>query len=67
MEDFYRFFSNLEQDVFQLPNETVETFCTNHDFNADADNNGELDFPISIDEVKKAIKRLKRNKAYGID
>ncbi len=67
LDDFYRFFSNLEQDIFQSSNETVETFCTNHDFNADADYNGELDFPISVDEVTKAIKRLKRNKAYGID
>ena len=41
-------------------------FCENHDFNGSSVND-EFDRPISADEVLKAVKQLKTNKAYGMD
>ena len=49
----------------QFSNETVQTFCTDHDLNADAGYN-EFDFQISVDEVEKSITRFKRNKVYDV-
>ena len=44
----------------------MEDFCFNHDFNT-FDLNDESDCPVSHDEILKAVKMLKANKAPGID
>jgi len=66
LNDFYTYFSNLENYIFTCRNEESEIFCENHDFNGSSVND-EFDRPISADEVLKAVKKIKINKAYGMD
>ena len=54
LNDFFTYFSNLENDIFTCRNEESEIFCENHDFNGSSAND-EFDRPISADEVLKAV------------
>ena len=56
LNDFYTYFSNLENYIFTCRNEESEIFCENHDFNGSSVND-EFDRPISADEVLKALKK----------
>ena len=58
INDFFTYFSNLENDSFTCRNEESEIFCENHDFNGSSVND-EFDRPISADEVLKAVKIIK--------
>ena len=51
---------------YQCTNTQAEDFCFSHDFKT-FDLNDELDFPVSHDEILKTVKKLKANKAPGID
>ena len=66
IEDFFDYFSNLEDDIFTCRNDECEHFCQNQNFN-NSSINDEFDRPISSEEILQAVKRLKTNKAYGID
>ena len=61
----HNYFSNLENDFFQTVNDNVASFCVNNNVKANNENdyNEELDFPITVVEIKQ----LKRNNAHGID
>ena len=50
---------------FQTVNDNVASFCVNNNVKANNENdyNEELDFPITVVEIKQ----LKRNNAHGID
>ena len=56
LNDFFDYFSNLENDIFTCRNEESEIFCENHDYNGSSAND-EFDRPISADEVLKALKK----------
>ena len=57
LNDFFDYFSNLENDIFTCRNEESEIFCENHDYNGSSAND-EFDRPISADEVLKALKKM---------
>ena len=61
------FFSYISNNTEDCNNNEAETFCENHDFNCWNDRSPELDNPITIDEIKIAIKSLKCGKAFGND
>lgn len=68
LEDFKNYFANLGSTDFQNANVDAEIFCQNHNFEeCENQNVEELDMNISLDEVIKAAKSLKRNKAVGSD
>ena len=48
-------------------NNEAEKFCLNNDFNFENSTFPELDVPISVEEVRNAIKHLKQNKSSGSD
>ena len=66
MEDFQHFFSDISNGLFDCVNDEAEHFCSTH-FNLPNSRFPELDQPFTVDEIKLSVKRLKRNKAYGID
>ena len=66
LEQFFDYFSNLEDNILRCNHEEAENFCENHDFN-NIDFCEDLDFSISYDEIVNAAKKLKPNKAYGND
>jgi len=66
LHEFFKYFSNLEKDIFQTSNEQSEDFRQNHDFDH-VNFDEELDFQITFQEIERAVKKLKCNKAYGID
>ena len=66
-DQFKTFFSNISNNTEDCNNNKAETFRENHDFNCLNDKSPELDNPITIDEIKNAIKSLKCGKAFGND
>ena len=66
-EEFKNYFMNMANDLFQVRNEEAENFCASHDFNNLDCSFAELDAPISIDEIKLAISKLKNSKACSGD
>ena len=67
LEDFKLFFENLSNSTFNCNNTEAEQFCSSYNFSDDNNVFPELDQPISVDEVRCAIKQLKRNKSAGVD
>ena len=66
LDEFFNYFSTLENGIFQTINREAEDFCAKYNFDSpDFDN--ELDYPITQEEILKAVRKLKRNKAYGKD
>ncbi len=53
--------------VYMFCNNEADDFCSNNDFNLENSTFPELDVPISVEEVRTAIKHLKRNKSSGSD
>ena len=67
-DEFKNYFANLGNLDFQNANIDAELFCQNHNFEECEDQNvNELDMNITLEEVTKAAKSLKRNKAIGSD
>ena len=66
IEDFYDYFAHLEEEIFTCKNDEAEEFCNTHNFD-DFNVHEELDCPITAEEILKAVKKLKTNKAYGND
>jgi len=56
--DFYAYFSNLENDIFQNTNADSDTFCNTTDFNhINVDNDvDDLDTCIIVDEINLVVK-----------
>jgi len=69
LDDFYAYFSNLENDVFQSTNAESETCCNTNNFNhINVDNDvDDLDMCITVDEINLSVTTLKRSKAHGSD
>jgi len=67
LEEFTKFFENLSSNISDVCNIEAEDFCLNNDFNLENSSFPELDLPISVEEVRNAIKHLKRNKSSGSD
>ncbi|KAL4219933.1 hypothetical protein ACF0H5_020345 [Mactra antiquata] len=67
VEDFYQYFSSLQNDLQKVTNQEAENFCSYQNFNESSCRFEELDIPITVLEIKKVINGLKRNKAYSID
>jgi exonuclease III len=67
VEDFKSFFENISNNTFNCDNDEAEQFCSNYDFSEDNSVFPELDVPLTVEEVKSAIKQLKRNKSSGVD
>ena len=64
---FKEYFANLSNDLSNCYNEEAEYFCRQHDFNNLSSFNTELDQPITVSEIRCAVKSLKRNKTPGND
>lgn len=62
-DDFKEYFAGLFSDIRTTLIEEVESFNDQNAFNIDNSTFNELNVPITIKEVKDAIKNLKRNKA----
>ena len=67
LEEFTKFFENLSNNNADFCHTEAEDFCLNNDFNLENSAFPELDLPISVEEVRNAIKHLKRNKSSGSD
>ena len=66
-ESFYKYFSELSNDINTVQHDEAEEFCSQTDYNeADCDYE-EFNSEISISEVRAVIRTLKRNKAVGSD
>ena len=66
-DEFYGYFSNLENNIFSVIDHETETLISREDFVSTDAVHEDLDNPISIEEVSNAIKSLKSNKAPGND
>ena len=68
IDSFYKYFSELSNDINTVQHDEAEAFCSQSDYNeADCDYE-EFNIKISIsDEVRTVIRTLKRNKAVGSD
>ena len=66
-DEFFNYFSTLENDIFTCENKEAEEFCSQHDFNTNESSNEELDKEITISEILSSVKRLKSGKAHGSD
>jgi len=67
LEEFTKFFENISNNNADFCHTGAEDFCLNNDFNLENSAFPELDLPISVEEVRNAIKHLKRNKSSGSD
>ena len=67
VNDFHDYFASLQNEIFTVVNEEAETFCDTHEFDNVNCRYDELDKPIVVDEVIKAVKSLKRDKAFDND
>ena len=67
LDEFHKYFSTLEQEINSAENSDAETFCSNYNFDNPLDSNDDLDFPITINEVISAVKKLKTGKSHGAD
>ena len=66
-EAFYNYFSTLDENLPNASNVDADFFCNNYDFDTDDCSFEELDKPITVSEIEKSIKSLKKNKAYAGD
>lgn len=62
-----KYFENLSNNIFESHNEESKTFCNEHDFNSTDCRFEDLNVPITCEEIQKAAKSLKSNKATGLD
>ena len=67
VQEFRDFFCKISNKNFIFSNDESEIFCENHNFDNLDTAFPELDKLITTDEVRSAIKSLKRGKACGID
>ena len=67
LEAYHEYFSKLGNDIFQSQNEESEEFSANHDFNDVNSVFPELNNYITVEEVIKAVKQLKKGKSGGND
>ena len=68
LPSFKEYFPNLSNFGNNFENEEAEEFCKNYENNNECNTVfPELDRPIDLNEIGKAIKNLKRNKAFGSD
>ena len=66
-EEFFNYFSTLENDIFTCENDEAEEFRSQHDFSVDELFNDDLDKEITISEILSSAKKLKSGKAHGAD
>ena len=62
IQAFKDYFDNLSNAISHTNNAEAEEFCSNNNFNEENCTFPELDQPITVGEVKNAVKRLKRKK-----
>ncbi|KAL4221122.1 hypothetical protein ACF0H5_019381 [Mactra antiquata] len=68
LDEFFKHFSEVSNDVFKNNNQEADNFASNHDFNNfDINDDSLLNTPITISEITKVVKTLKRYKSCGID
>ena len=67
LDEFHKYSSTLEWEINSAENSDAETLCSNYDFDNPLDSNDDLDFPITINEVISAVKKLKTGKSHGVD
>ena len=71
LDQFRDFFAGLSSDVSNANDNESERFCNSYDFNTEHapgnNNNCNLDEPISVIELQKAVKLLKKGKSSGSD
>ena len=66
IEEFYEYFSKLQDELPKSTNIEAEQFVKNHSFDSDGVYE-ELDVPITVSELMCVVKELKQNKAPGND
>ena len=66
-QDFFEYFSKMQQDLNNVQDVESEHFCQTNDFDSQDCNFEELDKPITFEEVKEVISSLKRNKSFAGD
>ncbi|XP_060579839.1 uncharacterized protein LOC132736666 [Ruditapes philippinarum] len=67
LDDFFNYFSSLQEDLVSENDLETDTFCNDHDFNDTSCTFAELDCPITVAEVEFAIRGLKTNKSCAGD
>ena len=67
LEEFYQYFSTLQNDLPNATEAESEEFCDCNDFDTADYNYQELDKPITVQEIESAIRALKRQKAFAGD
>ena len=67
LQDFFEYFSKMQEDLNNVQNLESELFCQNIDFDSQDCNFEELDQPVTFEEVKVVIRSLKKNKSFGGD
>ena len=67
LDEFHKYFSTLEQEINSAENSDAGTFCSNYNFDNPLDSIDDLDFPVTINEVISAVKKLKTGKSHGAD
>lgn len=67
LNEFFEYFSNLQNNLSTAQDPESEDFCLNNDFNSYDCNFEELDRPITAQEIQLVIRSLKNNKSCGTD
>ena len=67
LKEFFEYFSNMHEDLFNTQDRESEDFCQNNDFDSVNCTFEELDKAITLEEVELVIRSLKRNKSFSRD
>ena len=67
LNQFFEYFSNLQNNLSTAQDRESEDFCLISDLDTDDCNFEELDRPITAQEIERVIRSLKNNKSCGID
>jgi hypothetical protein len=67
IDDFFKYFSELGDDILQSKNIESESFVSGYDFDDLEQGEAILDKPFTVDEIIGAVKSLKRGKSPGKD
>lgn len=66
-QEFFNFFSTLDNNLPNPVQDEADQFNASHDFSCNECSFQELDMPITVSEITKTIRALNKNKAFSGD